>query len=86
VLTEGPLDQLDHSPTLESYGGKLGLDATHKGPDEGARPWPQEIEMSEEVRALVEQRWAEYGIELPDRADDRPIRHSPSALRQVIRR
>ena len=62
VLTEGPLDQLDHAPTLEAYGGKLGLDATHKGPAEGARPWPQEIEMSDEVRALVDSRWAEYGI------------------------
>jgi 4-hydroxy-3-polyprenylbenzoate decarboxylase len=62
LLSEGPLDQLDHAPTLESYGGKLGLDATHKGPDEGARPWPQEIAMSDEIRALVDRRWSEYGI------------------------
>ena len=40
VLAEGPLDQLDHSPTLQAYGGKLGLDATAKGPAEGAREWP----------------------------------------------
>ncbi len=66
LLSEGPLDQLDHSPTLESYGGKLGIDATHKGPAEGARPWPEEIVMSEEVRALVDRRWAEYGIVLAD--------------------
>jgi len=62
VLTEGPLDHLDHSPTLQFFGGKLGIDATAKGPDEGAREWPPEIEMSEEVRALVTSRWAEYGI------------------------
>ena len=30
------------------YGGKLGIDATHKGPDEGTRPWPPEIEMTDE--------------------------------------
>jgi 4-hydroxy-3-polyprenylbenzoate decarboxylase len=63
LLSEGPLDQLDHSPLLESYGGKLGLDATHKGPEEGARPWPEEIRMSDEVKALVDRRWSEYGID-----------------------
>jgi len=62
VLSEGPLDQLDHAPSLESYGGKLGIDATHKGPEEGARPWPTEITMSDEVKALVDRRWNEYGI------------------------
>src|SRR5215212_10818509 len=54
LLSEGPLDQLDHAPALESYGGKLGIDATHKGPAEGARPWPDEIVMSDEVKALVD--------------------------------
>jgi 4-hydroxy-3-polyprenylbenzoate decarboxylase len=65
MLSEGPLDQLDHAPTLESYGGKIGFDATHKSPAEGAREWPEEIVMSDEVKQLVESRWAEYGIELP---------------------
>ena len=46
LLTEGPLDHLDHAPTLQFYGGKLGIDATHKGPTEGAREWPPEIQMS----------------------------------------
>jgi 4-hydroxy-3-polyprenylbenzoate decarboxylase len=62
LLTEGPLDHLDHSPTLQFQGGKLGIDATAKGPAEGARGWPPEIEMSAEVRALVDRRWAEYGL------------------------
>ena len=62
VITKGPLDQLDHAPTLEAYGGKMGIDATHKGPAEGTRPWPEEIEMSPEVRSLVDRRWQEYGI------------------------
>jgi 4-hydroxy-3-polyprenylbenzoate decarboxylase len=62
VLTEGPLDQLDHAPTLQSFGGKLGVDATAKGPAEGARQWPEPIRMSDEVAALVDRRWADYGI------------------------
>jgi 4-hydroxy-3-polyprenylbenzoate decarboxylase len=64
IISEGPLDHLDHAPTLQFYGGKLGIDATHKGPAEGARPWPEEIVMSENVRRLVEARWSDYG--LPD--------------------
>ena len=62
VIVKGPLDQLDHAPTLEAYGGKLGIDATHKGPAEGTRPWPEEIEMSAGVRSLVDARWQDYGI------------------------
>jgi 4-hydroxy-3-polyprenylbenzoate decarboxylase len=62
VLAEGPLDHLDHAPERQFVGGKLGIDATAKWPEEGARPWPDEIEMSAEVRALVDRRWPEYGI------------------------
>jgi 4-hydroxy-3-polyprenylbenzoate decarboxylase len=62
IIQKGPLDQLDHAPTLEAFGGKMGIDATHKGPAEGTRPWPEEIEMSADVRALVAKRWQEYGI------------------------
>jgi 4-hydroxy-3-polyprenylbenzoate decarboxylase len=62
VLTEGPLDHLDHAPTQQFFGGKLGIDATHKGPAEGTREWPPMIEMSAEIKALVDRRWAEYGL------------------------
>jgi 4-hydroxy-3-polyprenylbenzoate decarboxylase len=64
LLSEGPLDHLDHAPGTQFVGGKLGIDATHKLPEEGAREWPPEIEMSDEVKELVVQRWREYG--LPD--------------------
>jgi 4-hydroxy-3-polyprenylbenzoate decarboxylase len=62
VLAEGPLDHLDHAPTHQFFGGKLGIDATAKGPLEGTREWPPEIEMTHEIRALVDGRWSEYGI------------------------
>ncbi len=64
VLSEGPADQLDHAAAMFCYGGKLGIDATHKWESEGARPWPERIEMSAEVRDLVDRRWSEYGIEV----------------------
>jgi 4-hydroxy-3-polyprenylbenzoate decarboxylase len=63
LISEGPLDHLDHAPTLQFVGGKIGIDATAKSPAEGTREWPTEIEMSDDVRALVDRRWVEYGIE-----------------------
>jgi 4-hydroxy-3-polyprenylbenzoate decarboxylase len=63
LLSEGPLDHLDHAPTLQFTGGKIGIDATAKGPAEGyTRGWPEQIRMSDGVRDRVTSRWAEYGI------------------------
>jgi 4-hydroxy-3-polyprenylbenzoate decarboxylase len=83
LISEGPLDHLDHAPSLQFYGGKLGIDATHKGPEEGARPWPEEILMSEEVQRLVDERWSEYGLGEAVAAE--PNGRSRS-LRQLLRR
>jgi 4-hydroxy-3-polyprenylbenzoate decarboxylase len=81
VLTDGPLDQLDHAAGLHCYGGKLGIDATHKWESEGARPWPERIVMSAEVRELVDRRWSEYGIALEQTGNSRP-----TGSRQPLRR
>ncbi|RMF32647.1 MAG: menaquinone biosynthesis decarboxylase, partial [Chloroflexi bacterium] len=63
VIVEGPVDHLDHSAFRHSYGGKIGVDATAKGPEDGhERGWPEEIVMSPEIKALVDRRWNEYGI------------------------
>jgi 4-hydroxy-3-polyprenylbenzoate decarboxylase len=65
LLSEGPVDHLDHAPGTQFVGGKIGIDATHKLREEGAREWPPEIVMSDEVKALVDSRWAEYGLARP---------------------
>jgi len=63
VIVEGPMDDLDHAALRHRFGGKLGIDATEKGPlDDVAQPWPHEILMSEEVRLRVTRRWTEYGL------------------------
>jgi 4-hydroxy-3-polyprenylbenzoate decarboxylase len=63
VLSEGPLDHLDHAPSLQFVGGKIGIDATAKWASEGyPREWPEVARMSPEVRDLVDRRWSEYGI------------------------
>ena len=83
VIAEGPLDHLDHAPTLQFIGGKLGIDATAKGPLEGTREWPPEIEMSGEIRDLVDRRWDEYGIGRVPPASNVGIRQSS---RRLLRR
>jgi 4-hydroxy-3-polyprenylbenzoate decarboxylase len=63
VVIDGPVDDLDHAALRHRFGGKLGIDATEKtAMDDIAQPWPEEIAMSEEIRALVSRRWREYGL------------------------
>ena len=63
VISEGPLDALDHASDLPHYGYRMGIDATKKWRSEGhAREWPDDIEMNDEVKELVTRRWKEYGI------------------------
>src|SRR5947207_6319256 len=86
LISEGPLDHLDHAPTRQFYGGKLGIDATHKGTAEGTREWPPEIEMTPAVKELVERRWSEYGIDLDPSAANGRMRQSSAAKRRLLRR
>jgi 4-hydroxy-3-polyprenylbenzoate decarboxylase len=67
-FTMGPVDSLDHASRLPDYGSKMGIDATRKWSTEGfGRPWPDEIVMDANTRALVDGKWKaltkELGIE-----------------------
>jgi 4-hydroxy-3-polyprenylbenzoate decarboxylase len=63
VIIEGPMDDLDHAALRHRFGGKLGVDATEKGPlDDVVQAWPDEIRMSEEIRERVTRRWKDYGL------------------------
>jgi 4-hydroxy-3-polyprenylbenzoate decarboxylase len=63
VIVDGPMDDLDHAALRHRFGGKMGIDATEKNADDAiGQPWPEEIVMSEEIRALVTRRWTEYGL------------------------
>ena len=64
VMVEGPLDVLDHSSPMPKWGTKIGIDATKSWPEEGhTREWPDEITMSEDIRAMVDRKWKDLGIE-----------------------
>ena len=63
MILEGPMDDLDHAALRHRFGGKLGVDATEKGPlDDITQPWPDEIVMSDEIRERVTRRWKDYGL------------------------
>ena len=63
LLTEGPVDHLDHASYNQFWGGKAGIDATAKWESEGyTRGWPEAVRMSSAVKATVDKRWKEYGL------------------------
>ena len=63
LFATGPLDDLDHASPTPKYGSKMGIDATAKGPMDGRqREWPPDIVMSPEIVALVDGKWADYGL------------------------
>jgi 4-hydroxy-3-polyprenylbenzoate decarboxylase len=63
MFVDGPLDILDHAAPTCGAGSKMGIDATRKIPGEGQiRDWPDEIEMSAEIRQLVTGRWGQYRL------------------------
>ena len=64
VVTEGPVDDLDHSSPTPKYGSKLGIDATKKTEMDGRkRTWPPDVIMSDEMKSYVSKRWTEYGFQ-----------------------
>ncbi|MBV8087334.1 MAG: menaquinone biosynthesis decarboxylase [Chloroflexi bacterium] len=63
VLSQGPVDVLDHAAPLPALGTRLGIDATRKSAGDGyMREWPNDIVMSPEVRERVTRRWLDYGL------------------------
>ncbi len=54
LITEGPLDVLDHTSPQWGWGGKIGIDATRKWKEEGFhREWPDELKMDPQVEERV---------------------------------
>ncbi|WP_099467179.1 menaquinone biosynthesis decarboxylase [Konateibacter massiliensis] len=57
-------NNIDAGRDLVILGQKIGIDATRKLKSEGlTREWPNDIEMTEEMKRAVTERWTEYGID-----------------------
>ena len=54
---------VDPARDLVREGARLGVDATVKFVDEGARPWPPIIQMDAATKRKVDARWKEYGLD-----------------------
>ena len=68
IFAEGPAGAYDHAAPHRYAGEKMGIDATVKSADEGhPRAWPERVEIPDETRQRIRQRWSEFG--LPDAAD-----------------
>jgi 4-hydroxy-3-polyprenylbenzoate decarboxylase len=65
VMVENtPIDYLDFASPTAGLGSKMGLDATNKWPGETTREWGEPIVMDAAVKARVDERWADYGIDI----------------------
>lgn len=63
LISKGPLDRLDHSSNHQSFGFKMGIDATRPLPGEGHdRGWPEALEMDPEVKQRVDDLWESLGL------------------------
>lgn len=63
LVSKGPLDRLDHSSNFQSFGYKMGIDATKPFPNEGHdREWPDAMVMSPAIKARVDAMWGELGL------------------------
>lgn len=57
-------NNIDAKRDLVIAGGKIGIDATRKWREEGlTRDWPNDIEMTQDIKQLVKRRWKEYGFD-----------------------
>ncbi len=62
LIERTPIDYLDFASPESGLGSKIGLDATNKWPPETKRDWGLKMRMDPETEALVDLKWAEYGL------------------------
>jgi 4-hydroxy-3-polyprenylbenzoate decarboxylase len=64
IIKNTPIDYLDFASPLPGLGGKMGIDATNKLYPETTREWGKKIQMDEEIKKLVTEKWENYGLDL----------------------
>jgi 4-hydroxy-3-polyprenylbenzoate decarboxylase len=63
VIDPGPVDHLDHASYANSFGGKIGIDATAKMKEEGyTRGWPEVVSMDPAVVRRIDEIWGALGL------------------------
>lgn len=62
ILPNTPFDTLDFASEKLGLGGRMGIDATTKIPPETEHEWGEPLKSDTDVAAMVDRRWAEYGL------------------------
>jgi 4-hydroxy-3-polyprenylbenzoate decarboxylase len=63
IITNGAVDHLDHASYQHSFGGKIGIDATAKMPEEGyTRNWPEVVRMDSAIQDKIDQLWNKLNL------------------------
>jgi 4-hydroxy-3-polyprenylbenzoate decarboxylase len=62
ILPNNPFDALDFATEQPGLGSRMGIDATTKVYPESDRTWPDTLQSDPDVAAMVDRRWAEYGL------------------------
>jgi len=63
IIVNGPVDHLDHASYQHSFGGKIGIDATTKLPEEGyERGWPEVVRMDKTIQDKIDQLWDKLNL------------------------
>jgi 4-hydroxy-3-polyprenylbenzoate decarboxylase len=62
ILPDNPFDNLDFATEKAGLGSKMGIDATTKVYPETDRTWNDELKPDADTAAMVDRRWAEYGL------------------------
>ena len=72
ILPETPFDTLDFASEKVGLGGRMGIDATTKVYPETNHAWGEPLESDPDVAAMVDRRWAEYGLAEVQQIDVNP--------------
>jgi 4-hydroxy-3-polyprenylbenzoate decarboxylase len=62
ILPDNPFDSLDFATEKSGLGSKMGIDATTKVYPETDRVWGEPLTADPDTAAMVDRRWAEYGL------------------------
>jgi 4-hydroxy-3-polyprenylbenzoate decarboxylase len=62
IVENTPIDYLDFASPIAGLGSKMGIDATHKWPEETSRSWGRPIAMQSGVKERVDRLWKDLGL------------------------
>ncbi len=62
IVENTPIDYLDFASPMAGLGGKMGLDATNKWPEETKRIWGKPIQMDPKIKTRIDELWEKIGL------------------------